>query len=182
MKNEINPQQLHIVQFASAGAHWSGEERLAQFDRLMEEVQGVGGESRVNFEIHGEMRVNARGTEEPWLHLEARANLILTCQRCLGPVEVSVSLDRHFRFVASETQAEQEDDASEEDVLVLSKSFDVLSLIEDELLMEQPLSPKHGTCPSAVRFSAVDTDFVEDAVQAAHPFAALGKLQKRGVD
>ena len=182
MKNEINPQQLHIVQFATAGGQWSGEERLARFDRLMEEVQGVGGESMVNFEIQGEMRVNARGTEEPWLHLVARANLILTCQRCLGPVEVGVSLDRHFRFVTSEEQAEQEDDVSEEDVLVISKSFDVLSLVEDELLLEQPLSPKHGTCPGAVRFSAVDADFVDDTGQAAHPFAALGKLQKRGVD
>jgi uncharacterized protein len=182
MKNEINPQQLHILQFASAGSHWSGEERLARFDRLMEEVQGVGGESMVNFEIHGEMRASSSGVEEPWLNLLARANLVLTCQRCLGPVEVGVSLDQNFRFVASEEQAKREDDACEEDVLVLSKSFNVLGLVEDELLMAQPLSPKHGTCPGAVRFSAADPDFVEDTVQAARPFAALGKLQKQGLD
>lgn len=179
MKNEINPRQLHILQFASAGGHWSGEERLAQFARLMDEVQGVGGESMVGFEIHGEMRTNVRGVEEPWLRLQATAHLVLTCQRCLGPVEEAVSLDRQFRFVATEEQAESEDDASEEDVLVLSKNFNLLELVEDELLMAQPLSPKHSSCPKALRFSAADADFVEDPEPLAHPFAALSKLQKK---
>lgn len=182
MKNEINPQHLHILQFASAGARWSGEERLAKFERLMEEVKGVGAESMVRFEIQGEMRTATSGAEVPWLHLSAQAALVLTCQRCLGPVDVDVSVERDFRFVATEQLAEQEDEESEEDVLVLSKSFNVLELIEDELLMEQPLSPKHSACRTAVRFRVADTDFAEESEQTAHPFAVLGKLQKKGLE
>lgn len=179
MKIEINPQHLNILQFAGAGARWSGEERLLRFVRLMEAVQGVGAESMVTMAAQGEMRTNSTGVDEAWLHLVAKATLVLTCQRCLGPMDVDVHFERNFRFVATEELAEQEDEAAEEDVLVLSKSFNLLELVEDELLMEQPLSPKHGTCPGSVRFSAIDPGFVEAATEKANPFAVLSVLQKR---
>ncbi len=84
---------------------------------------------------------------EIWLHLRADAVLPLTCQRCLGPVEVALAVDRSFRFVADEELAAAEDELAEEDVLALSRSFDLVELVEDELLMEMPLAPRHEVCP-----------------------------------
>jgi uncharacterized protein len=50
-------------------------------------------------------------------------------------VDVEVTVDRSFRFVADERMAEAEDDASEEDLLALSRSFDLLGLLEPESLL-----------------------------------------------
>lgn len=59
----------------------------------------------------------------------------------------SLYVDRSFRFVPDEETAELEDDDSDEDVLALSSEFNLLELIEDELLMEVPVVPRHEVCP-----------------------------------
>jgi uncharacterized protein len=103
----------------------------------------------------------------------------MTCQRCLGPVDVDISAQRSFRFVASEAVAEVEDEESEEDVLVLSRDFDLLGLMEDELLMALPPVPKHDVCPVHVVLEAKDADFVEESEAKPNPFAVLGQLKKK---
>ncbi len=178
MKHEYAARHLPIAAFAQAGADLVGEERLAHFVRLLDETCGLGAETLVSYAVHGSMRVDAAGVDEPWLHLEAEAVLPLTCQRCLGPVDVPVSFARDFRFVATEALAEVEDEESEEDVLVLSKSFDLLELVEDELLMAMPAVPKHDTCPQAIKLQAVDPDFVDAPAEKPNPFAVLEQLKK----
>ena len=84
------------------------------------------------------------------LHLDAEATVPLVCQRCLSPVETPLTVDRWFRFVADEATAEAEDEDSEEDLLVVSRDFDLHALIEDELLMDIPVTPVHDVCPTPV--------------------------------
>jgi uncharacterized protein len=89
-------------------------------------------------------------------------------------------VERAFRFVASEEQAELEDEESEEDVLVLSRDFNLLELIEDELLMALPVVPKHEVCPAPVKLQAQDADFDEAAPeQKPNPFAILQQLKNK---
>jgi uncharacterized protein len=75
--------------------------------------------------------------------------------------------------------AEVEDEESEEDVLVLSKAFNLLELIEDELLMSAPLVPKHEVCPQPVKLQAADPAFVELVQEKPNPFAMLQQLKKK---
>ena len=178
MKNEFAPQHLHIAAFASEGASHIGFEKLARFPRLMELTVGLGGETRVEYELRGRLQADGAGVDEPWIHLAAQSSLILTCQRCLDPVEVGVGFDRNFRFVATEDLAAIEDEESEEDVLVVSKTFNVLELIEDELLMAAPVAPKHDHCPQAVKLAAIDPDFVDAPSEKPNPFAVLQQLKK----
>jgi uncharacterized protein len=178
MKQEFSPRTLNVLAFAVNGERFAGEERLSRFERLMEESQGLGGETTVSYSVRGEMRQDAAGVDEPWLMLSAQTSLALVCQRCMGPVDVPVEFDRSFRFVPTEELAAIEDEESDEDVLVLSKTFDLLELIEDELLMSQPLVPKHETCPVAVQFEVADADFVDEAPTKPNPFAVLQSLKK----
>ena len=179
MKHEFDATQLPIAAFAlSQGTH-SGEQRLSRFERLMEQSQDLGGETLVTYAVQGEVRSDASGADEPWLHLSAQATLSLICQRCLTPVDEVVSFERDFRFVASEALAEVEDEESEEDVLVLSKSFNLLELIEDELLMSTPLVPKHEVCPQPVKLQAADPEFVAVVQEKPNPFAVLQQLKKK---
>ena len=180
MKNEFDAQHLHITGFAKSQGNYAGEEPLSRFERLMEQSQGLGGETLVRYAVQGEMRLDAAGGEEPWLHLAAQATVTLVCQRCLGSVDEPIGFERDFRFVASEALAEVEDEESEEDVLVISKSFNLLELIEDELLMATPLVSKHATCPRPVKLQAADADFAETQQEKPNPFAVLQQLKKQG--
>jgi uncharacterized protein len=78
--------------------------------------------------------------------------------------------------VETEVQAELEDDESLEDVLVASQDFDLASLIEDEVLLDLPLVPRHDVCPVDVKLAVADADF-EQQQEKPHPFAALASLK-----
>jgi uncharacterized protein len=179
MKHEFDAQHLHIAAFAKGQGTHAGEERLSRFERLLEQSQGIGGETLVSYSVQGDMRLDAAGGEEPWLHLSAHATVALVCQRCLGPVDQEISFERDFRFVASEALAEVEDEESEEDVLVVSKAFNLLELIEDELLMATPLVSKHEVCPTQVKLQAADPEFAELPQEKPNPFAVLQQLKKK---
>jgi uncharacterized protein len=181
MKHAFDPQHLHIAAFAKSQGTFAGEERLSRFERLMEQSQGLGGETFVSYAVQGRTQADVAGADEPWLHLTAQATLSLVCQRCLGPVDERVSVERDFRFVASEALAEVEDEESEEDVLVLSKSFNLLELMEDELLMATPLVSKHEICPKPVKLQAADAEFEALAQDKPNPFAVLQQLKKKDV-
>ena len=65
----------------------------------------------------------------------------------------------------------------EEDLLVASRQFDLLALIEDELIMALPFAPAHEVCPISVKLQASSLDY--EAALNAKPkaFAALGELK-----
>jgi uncharacterized protein len=178
MKHEYLPRSLPVKAFAQAAGELKGSVALKDLDRLREESLGPVEGVQVHYVAQGEMLEDVAGQPEPWVHLSGATVLVMTCQRCLGPVETEVSFERSFRFVATEALAEVEDEESEEDVLVLSREFNLLDLVEDELLMAIPPVPKHLECPTSVKLEAVDADFDDSAAQKPNPFAVLQQLKK----
>lgn len=179
MKREFAPERLDVLRFAQAAATLEAADPAQRYERLAAELAAPAAEPAVRWKAAGEERAGADGKAVPWLHLEAEATVPLTCQRCLAPVEVPLSVDRWFRFVADEATAEAEDEESEEDVLAASRDFDLHALIEDELLMEIPLTPVHEVCPAPVRLASSDEDFQAAEEAKPNPFAVLGTLRSR---
>lgn len=177
MSKEFTARRLDVRRFAEEGAALSSHDPVHQHERLMAETQGRGGASALNWSAAGEMRNPGHVHPEIWLHLKAQAVLPLTCQRCLGPVEVPLAVDRSFRFAADEEMAAAQDEQADEDVLALSRSFDLVELVEDELLMEMPLAPRHDVCPEPVRMQVEDDDFEPASERRESAFAVLGKLR-----
>jgi uncharacterized protein len=123
----------------------------------------------------------ARCAPQAWLHLRADARVPLTCQRCLGPVQTPIEVDRWFRFVADEATAEAQDDDSEEDLLALEPRPSLIEIIEDELIMSLPLVPVHERCPQPLPDgggSQAEGD-QGGGSERPHPFAGLAKLKGR---
>lgn len=169
-------RKLSIGAFALQATALQGQAPLAQLPRLADEaVKGVN-EGIVHFQAQGSMRDGAGGQAQPWMHLQGRVDLELVCQRCLEPVNTLVQFDREFRFVESEEVALAQDEDCEEDLLVTSTQFDLLELVEDELLMALPVSPKHEKCPVGVKLSAEDADFAAVS-ERPNPFAKLSQLK-----
>src|SRR6476661_2680918 len=177
MKRQFTPQRLDVRAFAEDAAELSGSEPMTAFKRLADEARASIQEREVTWSAEGELRNPAHVQPEVWLHLQAEAMIPMTCQRCLEPVEIPLEVDRAFRFVADEATAAAEDDDAEEDLLAMNRAFDLPGLVEDELLMEVPVVPRHDVCPHAVPLSAADADFVEATPE--HPFASL-KILKGG--
>jgi uncharacterized protein len=179
MTREFVPGRLDVNGFAEAAATVSGNEPLQTYQRLGAEVAAPATDASVRWQAEGARRDGPDGTPVPWLHLEAQTTVPLVCQRCLTPVEVELKVDRWFRFAADEAIAAAEDEDSEEDVLVASRDFDLHALIEDELLMEIPVTPRHERCPEPVQLSAADPDFEASEAARPNPFAVLGALRSR---
>lgn len=176
MSKEFSAARLDVRAFAQSQGHLQGQAPLSAFERLAQDaVQDGTGE--VHWRAEGELVEQTGGNGQAWLHLHADALVPMTCQRCLATALIPLEVDRSFRFVADEASAEAEDDDSEEDLLALSREFDLLALVEDELLMELPVVPRHEACPDPVSMQSSDADFVEAGQEKVNPFAVL-----RGLD
>ncbi|HZY16449.1 MAG TPA: YceD family protein [Ramlibacter sp.] len=177
MAKDFDPHRLDVRSFAEEGAILQASDPLRVYPRLVAETEYADLDSPVRWQARGELLNPRHVHPQVWLHLDAEATLPLVCQRCLLPVEVPLAVDRSFRFVADEATAAAEDDAAEEDLLALSRSFDLVELVEDELLMEVPVAPRHASCPAPVQLSATDPGFEAASAKRENPFAVLGRLK-----
>lgn len=177
MKTDFAADRLDVPAFALAAATLEGRDALRLFPRLMEEIADEQSAHTVDWVAVGEEIQHVGRPAQEWLHLKVDAVLPLTCQRCLGPVDVPMEIERSFRFVESEEAAVAEDDTVEEDLLVTQRDFKLRELVEDELLMALPAVPQHDVCPVEVRMSVQDPDFEEAEVEKPNPFAALATLK-----
>jgi uncharacterized protein len=139
-----------------------------------------------HWQASGEVRKRRGDADQVWLGLTVRALVPLECQRCLETVHTPLDVDRDFRFAPNEETAAKLDDEEEADVLVLSRRFDLLGLIEDELLMALPVVPRHDVCPQPLE-TVADAAFPSGADDVLadkppHPFAKLAALKKGSND
>lgn len=165
--------------FAAEGIPLAGTILLQNMERLAQETHAVEPDLAVNWQANAELRAGSGAEADIWLHLQATTTLPLTCQRCMGSVDAPVAVDQWYRFVATEEIAMAEDDQSEEDLLVMVPQFDLLAVLEDELLMALPLVPMHDHCPVTPVLSVGSNELGSGVVEKPNPFAVLAQLKKK---
>ena len=173
-----DPRALDITALCDQDGRLDGHWPLIGMTRLLDSLYGQPtDEARVAWSASGSRRVMAGSGPAIWLQLRAEVSVMLQCQRCLQGLVQRLAVDRPFRFVRTEAEADALDETAEEDVLVLPPRLDVLALVEDELILALPLVPRHeGTCPSPL---PVPIDTLSDEDETPHPFAALAALRGR---
>jgi uncharacterized protein len=198
----FDPEKLDIKAFIDDGASLSSEWPVSLMSRVAAglmpglDIQNL---PPVRWSAQGRVVPQRVGGPQLWLDLQADAVLEWECQRCLHGVREPLSIDRHIRFARDEAEAARLDAESEDDVLALVRHLNVRELLEDELIMAQPLVPRHEICPMDVE--ALMHDESEMPVPGAdaqpevatksktaleqpsapskqHPFAALAALKK----
>lgn len=82
-----------------------------------------------------------------YINVKAFGAIWLTCQRCLEPVEHLVRHDVLFQLWRTD-EALPDDELTEDefDALPAGNELDLAQLIEDEVLLGLPLSPRHADC------------------------------------
>ncbi len=135
--------------------------RLSNFKRLQDLCLNL--EDFVVFVLRGFENKH----KEPCLELFIEGKLSLICQRCSEKLEHTIFLKSGF-LIKEETQLTdfQVDDHADYDLIEGSAKMDVLSLIEDEIILSLPVAPKHENDKCHYK----KTDEMLDRI---HPFADL---------
>ena len=118
-----------------------------------------------------------------WLDGHIDTKVPMECQRCLGSVEIELVSEFHLALIDDESLIERLDEDADFIVLGESESskksidtpasIDLLALLEDELLLLMPLSPKHDVCEH--KHQPVVQDVVEE--KRDNPFDVLASLK-----
>lgn len=120
--------------------------------------------------------------ERMWLNLHIVTQASLICQRCLAPFIFDLDEKVAFHLVRRPSQVESDADDIDPDAperLLGSARFDLMGLIEDQVILGLPYVPKHEVCPG-LKFEQVEATVksidVEEPVKVS-PFAVLQGLK-----
>lgn len=161
---------IKLPSFAQEEDQRSGKIPLAELKRLKDYVYSTDGE--LTFTVRG--KLNEKG--KPTLLLSINGDVSLCCQRCLKELTHTLDLQTTLLLVEDELELNQYDEDDTVDAILSTPTIDILSLIEDELILSLSISSRHqeGMC-QAHEYTEKD---ISQQKQSSHPFAALKKLKK----
>ncbi len=156
---------IDSLDFAKNGQQISGEMPIVELLRLADVLNNSEGE--LSYTVQGGVDKLAIS----WLGVSVIGTCQLQCQRCLSTMEHEVRLVTRLLLRDQTGLDTLDDDEAEFDSVLADKHLDVVSLLEEEILLSLPIAPKHefGVCQAANSGSLLKDE--------THPFAALAKLK-----
>jgi uncharacterized protein len=161
---------IDSLEFARAEQELSGSLPVTGLKRLHDCLHDVTGQ--IDYQIRGGR--DERGL--PQLQVHITGSLQLQCQRCLGQLDYSVDVRNTLLVVTrGAAQAEDIEDPEAPDSIESDPELVVADLIEDELLLSLPLSPRHAEGACASRLHELTGDGRQESA-----FARLAALKDIG--
>jgi uncharacterized protein len=152
---------------ARSGAVVEREFPIAGFARLRDRLADPAGAAAVRAEFRLLNGFTAAA-------LTVEAGVVLTCQRCLGPVRHRLESMSQLVFAPEETPELPSD---YEVIGGDPQKVDLAALVEDELLLSLPLITQHATAEECIA-PGVATRAQPEAQEMRRPFAGLKDLLK----
>lgn len=160
------PESFAFQRAADQGRELTGTVDLVRFGRLAYPYERSG-------EVLAQLRFGLDGRKRIRLDGELRGDVAAICQRCLKPMTQDVSA-RFGMLIVSENPA---DPGEEDEYLVVTQdSLDLVSVLEDEILLALPMVPRHA----AGKCDANDIGGLSPARE--NPFRVLAALQAKDTD
>jgi uncharacterized protein len=166
----MNAFMIDAFDFCRRNERGEGEIAVADLPRLAEE--SLDGSGSIRWSLQG----GSNSFGHPQMRLSVVGSVQLRCQRCLMPFALEIQAETLLVLAKDESGADEIESLLEDEsveVIVGSKAFNVIDLVEDEALLAIPLSPKHDVCPDPFISSVL-----EDGLSAASPFAVLKNLKQ----
>lgn len=156
---------IDSLDFAGNGKEIKGEAPFAGMPRLLDELESP--EGVLQYTVRG--GVDKQGVS--FLDVSMTGDCRLRCQRCLGALEYPIRIATRLLLRSQVELDALEDDEEEFDSVLAETQLDVLGLLEEEILLSLPISPRHesGDC------QAKDGDSAGKGKE--NPFAALANLK-----
>tara|TARA_B100000035_G_scaffold310824_1_gene319311 strand:- start:4840 stop:5259 length:420 start_codon:yes stop_codon:yes gene_type:complete len=135
MKNNFNLQYFDLYRFIAKKERICDRIPFFKFNRLSD--LKISDDDSLFYDVSV-----SEVTGQHFLNLELNIDLRLLCYRCLEDVEIKFKTSNRYELVQATSKSEMHviDDIKIE----IIDNFDLLSFIEDEILLELPTSPKHA--------------------------------------
>lgn len=156
------PGRIDSFQFARSGSGLTGRLGVEQLSRLAEQKVTL-------HELSYDLRGGTNRSGRLCLNLEVRGGLTLICQRCLGQLDFPLNFAAELELATSREEVELADD--DVDRVLGSSELSVSDLVEDEVLLELPMVPRHESCEPSKEAGKSGR---------ASPFEALARLKVGG--
>ena len=165
-----DPNLIDPEVFAAQKQHLQGSFVLEELDeRVRSHDYPADLQTEVSFTLSG----GRDRLQRLFLDLHIKADMPLICQRCIQPMPFA--LDETGRIVLFDNEAALDEAmlADEElEGMLLEKELDIKALVEDQILMSLPFSPRHDDCSNDAA-EGVNRD-------KPNPFAVLAGLKSGG--
>jgi uncharacterized protein len=158
------------LKLSASGESLTGEVDAAELPRVTDRLATDAGSAKLAWRLVG----CRDGQGRPALTLTVAGSVPLVCQRCLQPFAAIV--DQSTQLLLARSEAELAGlDAEEIEVVLATQRLDALTLVEDELLLSLPFSPRHadGECAASPMVAGH-----ESSQNRSSPFGQLGELKK----
>lgn len=160
------PILIDPLKFAREGRSQAGKLPVGELDeRVYSDLSDTSGD--VEYALDGfRDRLNRLS-----LRLHLSAELKVTCQRCMESMPYSLDTDSVVTLFTDPDKLEEACEQDEElDAIIAEPELNLTALIEDEIIMGLPLSPKHDDCGRET-LSLAKAD-------KPNPFAVLAALKR----
>ena len=174
----FDPRRLDVASFAAQQGELAGDTPATALPRLSAATLAPADDSSradAHWRVTGQRLPLAGAGLQPSLLIDATTEVTLECQRCLQPMRIALPAERRIFFVEGEDAAAALDTETDDDVLALTPTLDLRSLVEDELLLALPLVPRHEVCPQPLPRPLVEEE--PETSAGENPFAALASLK-----
>jgi uncharacterized protein len=158
---------IDAFEFSRSNGHRDGVMPVATMSRLAKDCADQSGE--IAWTVDGS--VTSHGY--PSLTVSVAGSVELMCQRCLTPFAYPMASSTVLVLAKNDDEADQIEEFLDDesiDVIVGSRTCELLDLIEDEALLALPQVPKHPACPDSGLLDVLKTD-------KPSPFAVLKELK-----
>jgi len=160
---------INAFKFSHAADSLSGSILPENFSRLRDSLADNVG--RIDYQLSGDVDKHGRLV----LRVAIHGMINLCCQRCLDKMPYPLSLESELILAKNEGELARYDEDSLVDAIPASEELDAFALIEDEIILGLPFSPRHAdiTCQQTGK-----PHKTQNQANKAHPFAALKSLKQ----
>lgn len=112
----------------------------------------------------------------PLLKIMISGSMNLKCQRCLDELEYQLDLETSLFLARNEEELFRYDEDIFIDAIPASRELDLLTLLEDEIILGLPVAPRHqndNTCQLNENYAATCDNALNE-----HPFMVLSSLKR----
>ena len=177
-----DPKALSRIDFCAPQSYQgAGFLEIPALPRLTEEASSIEPGDGFYWELKTHFGDSPGSEPRQIFKLAVKGRIHLVCQSCLQDCGLDLAQESRFVMVATEEEADafpMEDDQQEP--LVASQHFDLLGLIEDEILLSMPLIPKHpeGACQPHASLFGEGGEARDASERPQNPFNILKNMKK----
>ena len=164
----MNALVIDAFEFCRTNSTREGVTPVAEMERLARDCADTSG----TIAWHAEGGTSKQGF--PRMHLGVSGTVQLTCQRCLTPFAYEIDSSTVLMLGEDDAKADEIEEVIDDetiDVIVGTRSMNLMDLIEDEALLALPQAPKHDVCPDTALLDSLQSE-------KKSPFEALKALKK----